>query len=298
MICVKGLGKYYKRSTEPTSSMWAESMQSFVRRQHLYRTSWVISDTPCIVDVYGLGVSGRVVATGPSKRVLIIEALSLWNSQKYSIVLKINMLMSLLPGRSHLFKAGNKYQLVRALVDLLYFEYTVQLPPLLLEGKVFNACKNLHVIHTEKLNLPAEYPQRICDIIRIIGDPKSWRPIGLVSGHSLTPILAQELKINSERKESGMSIRRRENMLIEKAKREEDERTRQQWLKTPIRTRGLRHSICLRRGPKYFILALYITPHRLETATVKAFVPDECGKPTMTIALQCKYLSSLQFLFD
>jgi hypothetical protein len=50
----------------------------------------VISDTHCFVNIFGLGVAGRITAPGgASNRMLLIEAYSVWNSTLYSLPLRI-----------------------------------------------------------------------------------------------------------------------------------------------------------------------------------------------------------------
>jgi hypothetical protein len=59
----------------------------------LLRMSAVISDTHCFVNIFGLGVAGRITAPGgTTNRMLLIEAYSVWNSTIYSLPLHIPQL--------------------------------------------------------------------------------------------------------------------------------------------------------------------------------------------------------------
>jgi hypothetical protein len=58
--------------------------------RRLLRTAAVISDTHCFVDIFGLGVAGRLLAPGgPTSRLLLVEAYSVWDSTTYSITIHI-----------------------------------------------------------------------------------------------------------------------------------------------------------------------------------------------------------------
>ena len=58
--------------------------------RRLLRTAAVISDTHCFVDIFGLGVAGRVLAPGgPTNRLLLVEAYSVWDSVTYTITIHI-----------------------------------------------------------------------------------------------------------------------------------------------------------------------------------------------------------------
>ena len=119
------LGKYPKLPPNPTLQ-WSPVLQTLLRKRRITRTAIVISDTHCFVDIYGLGVSGRVLAPGaPTSRLLLIEAYSVWDSTKYSMQVAVPLLKSLLVGQEHLFLPGKKMQLMKALLRLLYFEYTI-----------------------------------------------------------------------------------------------------------------------------------------------------------------------------
>lgn len=93
------LGLYPKLPPNP-ALQWSPSLQTLLRKRRITRAAMVISDTHCFVDVYGIGVSGRVLAPGaPTSRMLVIEAYSVWDSTKYSMQVAVPLLKSLLLGQ-------------------------------------------------------------------------------------------------------------------------------------------------------------------------------------------------------
>lgn len=74
--------------------------------------------------MFGLGISGRVFAPGgQNARLLFLEVYSVWNSQIYTLQIPGPSIKHLLLGQDQLFAPGKKLELLRALVDLLYFDY-------------------------------------------------------------------------------------------------------------------------------------------------------------------------------
>ena len=278
------LGKYPPRPTDPPSLMWAPELHAMVRKQQLFRTGWIISDTHCVVDVFGIGVCGRVVATGQTKRLLIVEVFSSWNCQKYSIVIKINQLKFLFAGREELFKPGKKRKLVEALLDLLYFEYTVSFPAMLIDGKPFHPPIQV-LTHTERATLPEEYPSSVCDIIRSITDPSAWNPPELLDNEDPVPQLKQTLKISSTRRETGFSLRRRERIIKSKQDLIDQADAREKWKQTPCRLRGLMTTRCVRNAGKFLILQVYIFPMNPDVASLRGHAVEEVGRLRMRLAL-------------
>lgn len=109
---------------------WSHSFQQLMRKTKLFRGFRLISETRCVVDVYGLGINGRIFSEGStSGRLLIIECYSIWNSQKYVLVLTGQQLRSFFAGHPAFIKAGHKMDVVQYIVDSLYFTYTVTVPP-------------------------------------------------------------------------------------------------------------------------------------------------------------------------
>lgn len=119
------LGLYPKLPPNPALH-WSPTLQTLLRKRRITRTAIVISDTHCFVDIYGLGVSGRVLAPGaPTSRMLLMEAYSIWDSTKYTMQVAVPLLKTLLAGQEHLFLPGKKMELMKAILLLLYFEYTI-----------------------------------------------------------------------------------------------------------------------------------------------------------------------------
>jgi hypothetical protein len=116
------LGCYLSESM--SNLMWAPTSQNLIRRQQLVRTSSLISETRCIVSIYGVGITGRLVSVQPS--VITIEAYSIWNSEKYTLELTGKELKQLLilSGHERLLKVGLKNDAIQHLLKLLYFSYT------------------------------------------------------------------------------------------------------------------------------------------------------------------------------
>lgn len=277
-------GAYPPPPLEPPPLMWAPALQSMVRRQLLLRTGWIVSDTHCIVEVFGVGVCGRVVATGQTKRMLIIEVFSTWNCKKYSMVVKVNQIKALFPGRENLFKPGKKRQLVEALLDLLYFEYQVRYPAMLIDGKPFHPPVQV-LTHTERAKLPEEYPSAVCDVIRAIVDPTSWQPPELLDNESPVPILEQVLKISAVRRETAFSLRQRERAERFKQDLIDKEEERRTWNMTPKRLRGLRSVRCVRQTGKIFILQAYVNPMSSDIASLRGHAVDDSGRLRMRVSL-------------
>ncbi len=121
------LGKYHINTQVPPN-FWSPQFQQLIRKTKLMRCTRYISETYCVIDVYGIGISGRVFSGGPG-RMLIIEAYSTWNSEKHIMILTVPMMLELLSKQSDLFKAGNKQKLVETIVSYLYFSYTIEPAP-------------------------------------------------------------------------------------------------------------------------------------------------------------------------
>ena len=117
------LGKY-KINVEVPPNFWSPQFQSLIRKTKLMRCTKYISETYCVIDVYGIGINGRIFSSGPGK-MIIIEAYSTWNSEKHIVVLTVPMLKDILAGDEALFRPGNKRKLVDTLISHLYFTYTI-----------------------------------------------------------------------------------------------------------------------------------------------------------------------------
>ena len=132
------LGRYKKTDSSPL--IWASiegSQQSMARRQRILRTSMAISDTRCIISIYGTGIQGRLMSGQPS--LVEIECYSVWNSEMYKIQLNDKEMKQamILAGQEKLTKPGNKYKALKFLLRLLYFQYTITAKePILTEKEI------------------------------------------------------------------------------------------------------------------------------------------------------------------
>lgn len=98
--------------------------------RRLYRAPRIISDTSCVVSVYGIGINGRLFSEGSSAgKLLVLEAYSIWNCCKYAIVLNLMQIRQLFSHRPDLLRPGRKKDLLKEIVGLLYFEYTISIAP-------------------------------------------------------------------------------------------------------------------------------------------------------------------------
>jgi hypothetical protein len=105
-------------------------LQSLIRKNQLFQTARVISDTHCFIRVFGFGISGRIFAPGGNtSRLLLIEAYSSWNSTTYTLHVPGPSIKHLLQENSKFCEPGHKIDLLRSLVDLLYFDYTIKIHP-------------------------------------------------------------------------------------------------------------------------------------------------------------------------
>lgn len=104
----------------------------YIREKRIFRSPKIISETNCIVQIYGLGINGRLFSEGSSTgKLLILEAYSIWNSTKYFTVLTMLQLRQLFSHRPDLLKPGAKAKLMKEIVDLMYFDYTITIVPYL-----------------------------------------------------------------------------------------------------------------------------------------------------------------------
>ena len=123
----------------------------------------------CVGDtvVVGIGVNGRVFSSGPhsSGKVILIEAYSLVDSQKYQLPLNGAQLMQFLreSGRLDLLKAGRKMALIGSLLQHCYFEYILRVPPLPSDRN--KKTQLMTVTDLDRIPLPEGYPQSIEDVV-------------------------------------------------------------------------------------------------------------------------------------
>jgi hypothetical protein len=123
------LGKY-KMVETVSKQFWAKEYQTMLRECLLLRHAAIISDTNCIVEIFGVGFTGRLFSDGgTSPKLLVIEVYSIWNCQKYTLVLTVMELRLLLVNHPDLLKPGRRADLLQFLLGALYFEYTITVPP-------------------------------------------------------------------------------------------------------------------------------------------------------------------------
>ncbi len=101
----KNMGKYYHDTNIPPN-YWSPQFQSLIRKTRMFRTAKYISETYCVIDVFGIGISGRVAGSGT--RMIILEAYSTWNCQKHVLVLTIPQLRQMFAGKDVLVVFVNR----------------------------------------------------------------------------------------------------------------------------------------------------------------------------------------------
>ena len=87
----------YKPNEGLGSLMWASvegSAISMSRSQRIDRKCMVISETKCIVSIYGMGIQGRLISGQPS--LITIDCYSIWNSERHKIELDDKEIMKVL----------------------------------------------------------------------------------------------------------------------------------------------------------------------------------------------------------
>eukprot|EP01038_Epipyxis_sp_PR26KG_P006706 gene6706-9198_t len=121
---------HYDLSNLSTNLFWSPEFRNIVREKRLLRKCAIISDTSSIISIYSLGIDGRLFSANNNinGRMLILEAYSVWNSQRYFITLSLQYLKELFKNHVYLFKPGNKMELVKRIIKLLYFRYTITIP--------------------------------------------------------------------------------------------------------------------------------------------------------------------------
>lgn len=145
------LGKY--RHVESVSKMfWAPEYQTMLREQRLLRQAAIISDTNCIVEIFGVGFNGRIFSEGAqSPKFLVVEVYSIWNCQKYQLVLTVLQLRLLLASKPELLKPGRRSELLQYVLHSLYFDYTITIPIIDPKGHVVSP--NNQTVTTERTDM-------------------------------------------------------------------------------------------------------------------------------------------------
>jgi len=120
-----GLGRYDEFHGAVTKNLlWAPRYQQLLRKKRFFRVAKMVSETYCIIDVFGLGAgTGRLF--GASPMLLILECYAVWNSEMHIMTLDMVKVRELVRAcaREELIRPGNKTNAIRHLLDMLYFRY-------------------------------------------------------------------------------------------------------------------------------------------------------------------------------
>lgn len=258
---------------------WHSKYSDLLRKKCLLRRIVMVSDTLAVIQINGLGIAGRLVANGGiTKRMLIIEAYSVWNSTKYYLEISIAQLKYLFIEYPHLLEPGKKILLLEEVMKRLYFDYTLNIPPLPEEDP--KTVRIVKISHLEDLkNIPDIYPQKIIDIIDSYATARKLDEKPPLIG------LEQELKISILLRENGAQKRAREEAERLRREREEEEARRRAWLAIPRRIRGMTYCHATRQQGKLIVLASYVFPMRRNVAPIRAHFYQECAKTNLSITL-------------
>eukprot|EP00948_MAST-09A_sp_MAST-9A-sp1_P000631 g631.t1 len=94
----------------------------------MHKEVCMISNTYCILTVYGMGIHGRVYgegvnASGHMPRFLTISAYDPRDCGNYEVRVEMDELKRLFSNNADLLIAGHKFELIRALIRMLKFDY-------------------------------------------------------------------------------------------------------------------------------------------------------------------------------
>ena len=208
----------------------------------------MISETRCLVNIYGLGISGRVITnSGKTSKSIIIEAYSVWNSTNYLLQLTMPRLKSLFLNNAEFLLAGNKSKLLTELLKFLYFDYEIHFPPF--PHETDKGVEIIRLSHLETAEFPEGYPQCVIDVLKIVSDERSTNVTPL-------PTIIQTLNISNVELENGAEKRKREAEQRRRRELEEEERKRLAWLAIPKRLRGMVFARAMRAAGKLVSTAL------------------------------------------
>eukprot|EP01041_Mallomonas_annulata_P007620 gene7620-15603_t len=275
------LGKYDEEKLSPLE--WLTPLQSLLRKKCLIRRSIMISETLCIVQIIGIGIAGRLISNNSNtKRMLVIEVYSVWNSQIYTLNVTMYKLKSLFINNSNLLEPGKKLQLLEELIHLLYFDYILILPPIpperMINKEIEKEIRIIKTSHLEDPNIPEGYPNSIMEVIRVHQD-------GLPLEDLSIPQLHQILRISEMRRDTGAMKRRRDEADRIRREAEEEERRRKAWLAIPKRIRGREYVRCVRQHGKIAIIESYKFPTRPTICSTRAFITAESFQMTLSLVL-------------
>lgn len=237
----------------------------FVRTGRIARVSFRISDTSCLVDVYGTNINGRLFGGKGTGQNIQMNIFSFWNCQKYSLSFTIGDVRRLFIDRPDLIKAGCKSKIIDGLLKRLYFKYTVTAtPPSDLDDKSVHV---IEVTHLEKPKFPSFlHSSSIMDVITIIQD-----------GQELVH-LEQELKIGVEERPNGLVKRLSEYKETQRQLDELEKTKNERWFAKPKRLRGYLCSHLIRMRGHFVMITTYRMPDRPNNIIVKGVKAITCTK--------------------
>lgn len=239
-----------------------------LKKHMIARVSFRISDTSCLVDVYGN--MGRLFGGKGAGQNIQMEIFSFWNSQKYSLSFTIGDVRRLFIDRPDLIKAGCKKKIIDGLLKRLYFKYTVTAtPPRDLDDKSVHV---IEVTHLERPKFPSFlHASSIMDVITVIQD-------GQELVHFPLPILEQELKIGVEERPNGLVKRLSEYKETQRQLDEVEKTKAERWFATPKRLRGYLCSTLIRLKGHFVMVSTYRMPDRPNNIIVKGVKAITCTK--------------------
>ena len=273
------LGEYEGEGGDHQSTLyWAKEFHNVVREQRIIRQAAIISDTNCIVDVFGIGINGRIFSDGShTGRLLVVEVFSLWDCKKHTLNMTLLQLKTVFGPRPAFLKAGHKHDLVRELLRLMYFRYTVKIPnfsPGTPETPDF-ICT---VDHLDPPNMPVGYPDTIEKMVRV-------PPVPPDDPEFTDPVVTQELCISPVRRDNGPEMRKRQAEARRIAEELAEAERMRIWLATPKRKRD-RVAIQLVRGFNRFLaLSAFHSHLRPEVVTLRGVVSFEAEPIGMIVPM-------------
>jgi hypothetical protein len=269
------LGQYPPYKSRPM--YWSNTIHQFTRKTRLTRKMCTISDTLCMLEVYGIGMQGRITPEGvTSAKMLVVEAYSFWNSARYDLMLTGAQLRYLLADREEFLLPGRRTDILERLMKQLFFIYHISDP--VFESVKINGVpteilnhKKYSLTHLEWTPLVSVPSKNISELIVELQKPDAIR------GDPL-PILEQELRISPCERDDAMAYRRELARLRRLREAEEAERLRNAWFCIPKRLRGLMTCTAKRCAGRLFVFSAYLFPSRPRTVSVKSHLSISCHK--------------------
>lgn len=218
----------------------------------------MVSDTYCILSVYGVGIYGRLYGAGlherhGTHRFLRIEAYDPGSSQRFTLIVTLRDLEELFEQRNELLVAGKKPAIIKQLVALLYFEY---------DG---------HDGDDEE----DAAPMMLSPFQEFVPTQSSDRK----------PLIPTKLCISAVERLNAAAQRRLERE--ERLRREEQERLRAlaQFMKLPRRARYRLLCQLMRVQGHRFIVSIYHLPTQVRNFVVLAYHPSSSRTFPLTIGV-------------